>query len=56
MIKTLRHVQKSSWKPEKRRDGVALSSGWCCPFVRTIAVSQSMSKHGIQLRVEIGEA
>jgi hypothetical protein len=27
MIKTLRRVQKSSWKPEKRLDGVALPSG-----------------------------
>jgi hypothetical protein len=26
MIKTLRRVQKSSWKPEKRSDGVALPS------------------------------
>jgi hypothetical protein len=26
MIKTLRRVQKSSWKPEKRPDGVALPS------------------------------
>jgi hypothetical protein len=27
MIKTLRRVQKSSWKPEKRPDGVALPFG-----------------------------
>jgi hypothetical protein len=31
-------------------------SGPCCPSVGTVAVSRSMSKHEIRLRVEIGEA
>jgi hypothetical protein len=40
MIKTLRRVQKSSWKPEMNPDGVALPLG------------RLQSEHEIQLLVE----
>jgi hypothetical protein len=49
MIKTLRRVQKSSWKPEKRQDDVALSA-------RSVAISRSVPEYEIQflLRFWIG--